>query len=63
MEGVVKHWRRLPKAVVESHLEVFKKCLDMGTWFDGEQDGSAELMGLDDFKGLFQTEQFCESVV
>lgn len=36
----------------------------MGTWFDGEQDGGAELMvGLGGFKGLFRTEQFCESVV
>lgn len=42
---------------MEPHLDVFKTCLDMGTWFDGEQHGDAEFMfGLGDFKGIFQTE-------
>lgn len=46
----------LPREVVESlSLEVFKNPLDLRTWFNGINDGGAELTaGLDDLN-VFST--------
>lgn len=57
MEGVVRHWRRQCRAVVESQsLEVFKKCVTVAPVDRvSAEPGTAGLMvGFDHLGGLFQ---------
>lgn len=57
MEGVVRHWRRLCRAVVESQsLEMFKKCVTVapGDRVSGGPDSAGLMIGFDHLGGLFQ---------
>ena len=61
---VVKHWKRLPRKVVESpSLEGFKGLVGVALrGMLGSGLGSAGLtVGFDGLKGLFQPKQFCDS--
>lgn len=59
MEMVVKHWNRMPRAVVRVFNHPWncsknKWMRHLRTWFGGEQGGAGLMFGLDDIKGLFQ---------
>lgn len=57
---VEKHGNRMSRAVVQSPpLEVFRKAV--GLWVSAERGGAGLMVGLDDLKGLFQPQGFCDS--
>lgn len=55
----------MPKQVMESSsLEELKNCVDVTfeEWFSGERGIGEMMVGHDDLKGLFQLQQFFDSV-
>jgi len=56
-EGMVIHWQRLPRAVVESlSLEGFKRRVDVAlTDMVSGHGESGLVVGLGDLRGLFQS--------
>lgn len=65
-KSVFKHWNRLYREVIESlSLEIIEKTVDVasGTRVSGELGSDEVTVGFHELRGLFQTKQFCVSVI